>query len=120
MPNGAHRKTVQVTLAGSGTSLKPKVDPDVVVADHGFGWELLWVPAPGEQGWAFKRIALADPDHSPLPNPPFTHVVVEPNVITVHDKNDEAKEWMYAICVEKDGTAYWSDDPIINNKGGGG
>jgi len=120
MPNGSHRKTIQVTLTGPGTSLKPKVDPDTVVADHGSQWELVWVPAPGEQGWSFTQIALADAEHSPLPNPPFTQTVVEPNVITVQDKNDESREWEYAVCVEKDGKEYWSDDPIVNNQGGGG
>ncbi len=120
MSNSANRKTVQVTLTGSGTSLKPTVNPDTVIADHGSQWELIWVPAPGQQGWDFKQVALAEPTHPPLPNPPFTHVVVEPNVITVQDRNNEARQWEYAICVEKDGKEYWSDDPIINNQGGGG
>lgn len=119
MSNGSHRKTVQVTLAQSGATLKPTVDPERVVADHGSQWQLLWVPEAGEQGWSFTQIALADAEHSPLPNPPFTHVVVEPNVITVQDKNDEAREWEYAVCVTKDGKEYWSDDPIVDNQGGG-
>lgn len=119
MSGGPHRKTVQVTLTGSGTNLKPRVEPDTVIADHGSQWELIWVPAPGERGWDFKRIALADPAHSPLPDPPFTRTVVEPNVIKVQDNNDEKRDWEYAICVEKDGRQYWSDDPIIGNQGGG-
>lgn len=110
-------KTLHVSLDTTATPPVTVAEDAQAVGKHRY--ELQWVPASGQSGWAFA--AITQPDKvTALPDPPFSPPTITDAQITVEDDNKHADDhgtFAYSISVTSGGQTYWSDPEIINRGG---